>query len=445
MRGQTCATALLCCVAAFACASFPRTAAAQTRADSAVVAFIARIRAVDNHSHANSVAQGDSDADALALDGVPFELPVPLRPESPAWLAAYKALYKYPYADLSSAHMRALRDTMQRVSKSQGNNFPAWVLDQVGTEVLLANRVAMGPGLSTPRFRWVSYVDALLLPLSTRGEAATSPDRAKLYPLEEKLLRRYLTDLGLSSTPATLDQYLTTVVTPSLDSQRKAGCVAVKFEAAYLRSLDFDEASRAAASAIYEKYARGGQPSHAEYKTLQDFLFRYIAREAGRLGMAVHIHSFEAFGNAYSVSGADPLLLESAFNDPELSKTTFVIIHGGGIFASHTAAMLWKPNVYADISMMTLAYTPAKLSEILRGWLTQFPEKVMFGSDAFGLGSDLGWELSAWISATNGRSALALALTDMIRNGEVSRARADTIATMVLRTNASKLYGLGLH
>jgi hypothetical protein len=445
MRARKRATLVLYCAVALACASLPTVTAAQSRADPALTAFIARIRAVDNHSHANSVAPGDSDADALALDGIPFELPVPLRPGNPAWLAAYKALYKYPYADLSDAHMKDLRASMQGVSKREGNNFPTWILDQVGTEVLLANRIAMGPGLPTPRFRWVSYVDALLLPLSNKAEAAMSPDREKLYPLEEKLFRRYLADLKLSRTPATLESYLATVITPTLESQRRAGCVAVKFEAAYIRSLDFGEASPAAASAIYEKYSQGGEPSHAEYKTLQDFLFRYIAREAGRLGMAVHIHSFEAFGNAYSVTGADPLLLESAFNDPALSKTNFVIIHGGGIFAAHTAAMLWKPNVYADMSMMTLAYTPAKLAEVLRGWLTQYPEKVMFGSDAFGLGPDMGWELTAWISAKNGRTALALALTDMIRNGEVSRTRAEEIATMVLRTNASKLYGLGLN
>ena len=444
MRVQKPATLVLYCAAMLACASLPTVTAAQSRADSALTAFIAKIRSVDNHSHANSVAPGDSDADALALDGIPFELPVPLRPDNPVWLEAYRALYRYPYADLSGAHMKMLRASMQSVSKNQGDNFPTWILDHVGTEVLLANRMAMGPGLPAPRFRWVSYVDALLLPLSNKAEAAMSPDREKLYPLEEKLFRRYLADLKLANTPATLASYLTTVITPTLESQRRAGCVAVKFEAAYLRALDFGEASPAVASAIYEKYSQGGEPTHAEYKTLQDFLFRYIAREAGRLGMAVHIHSFEAFGNTYSVTGADPLLLESAFNDPALSKTNFVIIHGGGIFASHTAAMLWKPNVYADMSMMTLAYTPARLAEVLRGWLTQYPEKVMFGSDAFGLGPDMGWELSAWISAKNGRTALAIALTDMIRNGEVSRTRAEEIATMVLRTNASKLYDLGL-
>jgi len=32
-----------------------------------------------------------------------------------------------------------------------------------------------------------------------------------------------------------------------------------------------------------------------------------------------------------------------------------------------------------------------------------------------------------------------LALTEMMRNGDVDRARAEEIATMVLRTNASKL------
>ncbi len=160
--------------------------------------------------------------------------------------------------------------------------------------------------------------------------------------------------------------------------------------------------------------------------------------------MAVHIHSFEGAGNFFRTAGADPLLLESIFNDPTLRKTNFVIVHGGGIYSAHAGAMLWKPNVYVDMSAMTLLYAPAKLAEALRGWLTQYPEKVLFGSDAAALGQDLGWELAAWIAAKNGKAALALALTDMIRNGEVSRGRAEEIATMVMRANAGTLYNLGL-
>ena len=430
--------------AALACAPAPPSA--PSGADPEVAAFVGKIRAVDNHSHANSVAPGDSDQDALPLEVIfPFEVPVQLRPDNANWLAAYKALYKYPHPDLSDAHMNELRAAMQEVAKQQGDKFPTWVLDQVGTEVLLTNRVAMGPGLSQPRFRWVSYVDALMLPLSTKAEAATSPDREKLFPLEEKLLERYMADLGVAKRPATLDAYLTTVVTPTLTAQQKAGCLAVKFEAAFLRALDFEDVSAAAASAIYAKYAAAGEPSHADYKALQDFLFRYIAREAGRLGMAVHIHSFNGPGNFYRAAGSDPLLLESAFNDPTLRKTNFVIVHGGGVYAPHAGAMLWKPNVYLDMSAMTLLYTPAKLADVLRDWLTQYPEKVLFGSDAAAFGPDMGWELGAWIAAKNGRSALSLALTNMIRNGEVSRARAEEIATMVMRTNAATLYKLELH
>jgi predicted TIM-barrel fold metal-dependent hydrolase len=74
----------------------------------------------------------------------------------------------------------------------------------------------------------------------------------------------------------------------------------------------------------------------------------------------------------------------------------------------------------------------------------QLPEKVLFGTDAAAYGPDTGWELAAWVGTTTARRALAIALTDMMRSGDVSRARAEEIATMVLRTNAAKLYGLKL-
>ena len=181
-----------------------------------------------------------------------------------------------------------------------------------------------------------------------------------------------------------------------------------------------------------------------DYKTLQDFLFRFVAQEAGRLGMAVHIHSFEGAGNFFETSGADPLLLEPVFNDPALGKTRFVIIHGGGVFAAHAGAMLWKPNVFVDTSLMSLAYPAERLAGVLRAWLTQFPEKVLFGSDASAFGPDLGWEVAAQAGTDNVREALVLALTEMLRAGEVSRPRAEEIAAMVMRLNASRLYNLGL-
>jgi hypothetical protein len=420
-------------------------ASAQSAVDPALAAFIVTIRAVDNHTHVNSTVPGDPDSDALPLDGLPtFPFPARLRPENPEWLAGYQALYGYDHPDLAEPHLSELRATMSRVAKEQGDRFPEWVLDKIGTEVMVANRVAMGPGLAPPRFRWASYVDALMLPLSTETERATNGDSAVLYPLEEALLRRYLKDLQITALPATLDGYLSAVVVPTLEGQRKAGCIAVKFEAAYLRRLDFDDPDEATARAVYARYAAGGAPTHAEYKALEDYLFRAIAREAGRLGMAVHIHSFEGAGGFYRIGGSDPLLLEPAFNDKALRDTMFVIVHGGGIYAAHTGAMFAKPNVYADFSVMPQFYSAAMVAGILRGWLTQYPEKVMFGTDAFSNGPDSGWELSAWLASKTARQALAIALTGMMRDGEITRARAEQIATMVLRSNASTLYKLGL-
>ena len=96
--------------------------------------------------------------------------------------------------------------------------------------------------------------------------------------------------------------------------------MAIKFEAAYLRALDFAPAKETDAARVYARYVKGGVPSNADYKTLQDYLFRYIAREAGRLGMAVHFHTGGGCGGYFAMEGSNPLLLDSVFNDPALRK-----------------------------------------------------------------------------------------------------------------------------
>ena len=295
-------------------------------------------------------------------------------------------------------------------------------------------------GLAVPRFRWVTYVDALMLPLDTASKRRINPDYAAFYPPEQRLLERYLSDLKLSAIPATLREYLSQVVTPTLERQKSGGALAVKFEAAYLRALDFGEVNEAEAARVYAR--AGGKRSIAEYQTLQDFLFRYIAREAGRLDLAVHIHTGMGVGGYYGIAGGNPMRLEPVFNDPALRKTHFVLIHGGWPFDKQTASLLGKPNVYADFSTQTLVRYPRDLSETIRHWLEFAPEKVLFATDAFALTPEVGWEEVGWLSARTGRAALALALTGMLRDGEITRGRASELARMVLRENAARLYGM---
>ena len=272
--------------------------------------------------------------------------------------------------------------------------FP-WVLDRAGLDIVLANRVSMVPGLPATRFRWVPYDDALLFPLDNSVGKARSLDRNAFFLREEQLFASYLKDAGLSERPDTLDRYMD-FVRATLRRQKNGGAVAIKFEVAYLRSLDFAPADSVAAAAAY---AGRGVPMAADYKTLQDYLFRHIALEAGRLGLAVHIHTGSGCGDYFDVAGAQPLLLSSMLNDAELRQTRFVLLHGGSPFERTISALLLKPNVYVDTSVLSLMWTPAELSRTLRPWLETMPERVMFGTDAGPWGPGVGWEESTW-SAT---------------------------------------------
>jgi predicted TIM-barrel fold metal-dependent hydrolase len=158
--------------------------------------------------------------------------------------------------------------------------------------------------------------------------------------------------------------------------------------------------------------------------------------------MAVHIHAIDGAGSFYRQSGANPLLLESAFNDPSLRKTNFVIVHGGYPFTKNTTSMMSKSNVYADFSLQTFFLYPRALSEVLRNWLENYPDKVLFGTDAFAFTPEVGWEEGGWLAIATARHALALALTGMMNDGEITRERAIELARMTMRENAERLYNL---
>ena len=115
------------------------------------MAQIRKIRAIDNHSHPpRVVADGERDDEFDALPCDPLEPTAPntmTRPENPQYLAAWKALWGYEYNDRSDAHVKELLATKNKIRQEQGDNYPAWVLDRLGIEMELANRVAMGRGL----------------------------------------------------------------------------------------------------------------------------------------------------------------------------------------------------------------------------------------------------------------------------------------------------------
>jgi predicted TIM-barrel fold metal-dependent hydrolase len=262
----------------------------------------------------------------------------------------------------------------------------------------------------------------------------TDPDKRQFFPLEEKLLKRYYEESGVKTKPATLDAYLATVVRPTLERHKRAGALAEKFEMAYLRDFDIGNPSKNEAEKAYL--------GHGDYKALQDYMFRFLAAECGRLGMAVYIHSCASAGGYFGISATRPSKLEPIFHDPTLRKTNFVLLHGGWPYIGEITAMLQIPNVYVDFSEQTFANYPREVSGALRKWLEYQPEKVLYATDAYPFSKEIGWEEAAYIANKSGREALGLALTGMLNDEEISRARASELARMVLRENARKLYGL---
>jgi predicted TIM-barrel fold metal-dependent hydrolase len=255
-------------------------------------------------------------------------------------------------------------------------------------------------------------------------------------------------ELSVNALPRTLEDYTGKVITPALELQKKNGAVAIKFEAAYLRSLDFGPvppnpaASLAEVRSVYSRFVNGGIPPRAQYTALQNYLFRYIAREAGRLGLPVHFHTGGGCGTYFDLAGSNPVLLDSVLNDPTLRHTKFVLLHGGaGPFTKYVAYLLMKPNVYADFSEQTWLIPTRALSEVIRYWLEWYPEKILFGTDLYPNTPEIDWDVIGWQTTHSGREALAIALTGMIEDHEITRDRALQLAHMVLHDNAAKLYG----
>ena len=412
--------------------------------ESGIEAEINGIHAIDNHAHPQSVVAAgevDRDFDALPADSIQDPaLPTPFRQDSPYFPEAWHALFKYKYSDASPQHLASLKQAKEQVAKQKGDLYPSWVLNQANTDIMLANRVSMGAGLSPDRFKWVPFVDMFLFPLNNNAIKAKDPEHKAFLQSEETLLQRYMRAAQLGRLPSSMDEYLT-FVSHTLESWKSQGAVAVKFELAYLRDLQISNPQRENADRVYSIYAQSSEPSADEYKILQYYTFRYIAREAGRLKMPVHIHSSIGAGSYFRDENADPFQMESLFNDPTLRRTEFVMLHGAWPFAREAAALILKPNVYLDFSGFAYLTYPTEAAKAIRLYLEAAPQKVLYGSDASPFSDTISWADTAWIGSKTGRMALGLALTEMVEDGEITHARALQLAHMVMRENARTLYG----
>jgi len=392
----------------------------------------------DNHAHPGF--SDDTDVDAMASP--PGEsATLRLREDNPEFVAAAKALFGYPYDDFRPEHAKWLVDKKKAARQSGGVAYFDSILDKLNTDICLANRAMMAPYLNPKRFHWVFFGDSFFYPFDNSAERASTPDMGVYVPLQEKMLARWKKQEGVEGLPEDLAGYEDFVRRTMADNQQKHGGVAIKFEAAYFRSLYFGDPPRAHAEAVYNKYREGGVPTAGEYKQFQDYIFRVMVDEAGKLRLPMHFHSAIGIGDYFSLHNGNVLNLENVVRDPRYKNVTFVLIHGGWPYEREAALMTAVKNVYLDTSFQSELLYPSQFKDVLKQLLTLFPDKMMYGSDAFPFSDALGAEESFWLAARTTRTGLAAALAELVEEGAVSEPKALELARNYLHDNAARLYG----
>ncbi len=398
---------------------------------------IEKIPAFDHHAHPGFFDDPDVDAMAAPPDA---SAPLRTRDDNPELVAAAKALFAYPYSDFSPAHAKWLVDKKSELKKQ--NPGPAYfnaILDKLNIESSVANRAMMADYLDPRRFPWVFFGDAFMWPFNNERETARNPDEGVFIPLQEKMLHRWMQQQNITRFPADFDGYLK-FISQVLETNKSKGGIAIKFEVAYFRPTTFSDPTRDQAADLYRRYVTGGLPSERDYRTFQDYIFRYLILEGGRLHLPIHIHSAVGIGDYFNLSQSNIMNLESVLRDPRYRGTTFVMIHGGYPLEREAIWLAAMKNVYLDSSFGELAQYPSAFKDTLKMWLETFPDKITFGTDCFPYNQVLGAEESYWLGAQSSRMALAAALAEMISEGEITEARALELAHAYLHDTAVKLY-----
>jgi uncharacterized protein len=393
----------------------------------------------DNHAHPGFA--DDTDVDAMAAP--PDESSVlRLSDDNPEFVTAAKSLFGYPYDDFKPEHAQWLAERKNAAKKSGSSAYFDQILDKLNVQTCLANRAFMAPYLDSKRFHWVFFGDSFFYPFDNRDQTASTPDMGVYVPLQEKMLARYEKQMNVGALPADLAGYEAFVRNTMADNQKRGG-VAIKYEAAYFRSLYFSDPPRERAEAIYVKYHSGGVPSADDYRVFQDYIFRVMVDQAGKLRLPMHFHTAVGIGDYFSLQQGHVLNLENVLRDPRYHNTTFVLVHGGWPYEKEAALLTAVKNVYLDTSFQSELLYPSQFKGVLKQLLTLFPEKMMYGSDAFPFSDALGAEESFWLAAHTTRTALAAALAELVSERAITQDKALALARLYLHDNAAKLYGTG--
>jgi hypothetical protein len=160
---------------------------------------IEKIAAFDHHAHPGYA--NDPDVDAMAAPPNASEA-LRTRDDNPELAAAAKALFGYPYNDLSPEHAKWLLNKKIELKKQlAGTAYFNSILDKINIEASVANRAMMPDYLDAKRFPWVFFADSFMWPFNNERETGRNPDEGVFIPLQEKMLHRWMQQVNVPKLP----------------------------------------------------------------------------------------------------------------------------------------------------------------------------------------------------------------------------------------------------
>ncbi len=393
---------------------------------------------IDDHFHAfNDVYWRDVVGDRpheFQFDRL--EIPRKLTPihRSQTLSSAYRDLYNFPHPNITPDNFPEL-DSLYRQSDEASTYLKAMDKAKIewAFEICMSN-ADLPPELDSNRYKRVAYIDGLIIPLDN-SEIKKSSDQTERFVMMAEAFSMSVRKT-LDRQPSSFQEYLN-LVSSVLEKLKESGCIALKLNLPYWRDIAVEVVGEEDAHNVFQ--SRDTAPKR--YKVLQDFLIRKVIAKAAELDLPVQIHT-GGIGPERSIKEGDPSRIDGFLWLPDVRQAKVVLLHGGYPYCREAGAMvsrMWNQRKTSlDISWMWwgLNGSPISLVRILREWIEMgLIRRLIYGSDA-------GNPHQLWLSASNIRRGLYLALKGMIDDGMIDEDQALTMAEFVLRGNAESLYGL---
>ena len=251
--------------------------------------------------------------------------PLRERDTNPELVAAAKALFQLSLRrSLPRAREVAGARKKAELKKQQGTAYFSNLLDKLNIEQGVANRAMMADYLDPKRFVWVFFADSFMWPFDneheTRPQSSTSRSTSRC---RKRCFTAGWQQENVKQLPASFDGYLKFVTRTCSKTIRRKGAIADEIRSRLLPPDQFGDPSREQAEEIYKKLCRRGCARRAGYRTFQDYIFRYLVREGGRLHLPVHIHTAVGIGDYFNISESNIMNLENILRDPALFRHGF--------------------------------------------------------------------------------------------------------------------------